>query len=71
MVLGGVWLAQLVEHPTLDPRVVSSSPTLGVKKRKRKETWSYLISLIYIFAFFKKSFQGRNVFFLYIIYYTL
>jgi len=26
----GTWLAQLVEHPTLDLGVVSPSPTLGV-----------------------------------------
>ena len=28
--LGGAWLAQLVEHGTLDLRVIGSSPTLGV-----------------------------------------
>ena len=28
---GGAWLAQLVEHVTLDPRVVSLSPMLGVE----------------------------------------
>ena len=27
----GAWLAQLVEHATLDLRVVSSSPTLGME----------------------------------------
>ena len=27
----GAWLAQLVEHVTLDLRVVSSSPTLGLE----------------------------------------
>ena len=26
----GAWLAQSVKHATLDPRVVSSSPMLGV-----------------------------------------
>ena len=31
MVKGVPWLAQLVEHLTLDLRVVSSSPTLGVE----------------------------------------
>ena len=30
-VLGGTWLAQLVECVTLDLRVVSSSPTLGIE----------------------------------------
>lgn len=29
--LRGAWLAQSVEHRTLDLRVVSSSPTLGVE----------------------------------------
>lgn len=27
----GAWLAQLVEHGTLNPRVVGSSPTLGAE----------------------------------------
>ena len=31
-------LAQLVEHATLDPWVVSSSPTLGVKDYFKKES---------------------------------
>lgn len=29
--LGGAWLARLVEHATLDLRVVILSPTLGVE----------------------------------------
>ena len=39
----GVWLAQSVKYPTLDfstgfdLKVVSSSPTLGVKPPKKKE----------------------------------
>ena len=28
---GGAWLAQLVEHVTLDLRVVNSSPMLGIE----------------------------------------
>ena len=36
----GAWLTQLVEHVTLDPEVMSSSPMLGVElplnKTKRK-----------------------------------
>ena len=28
---GGTWLAQLVEHTTLDNGVMSSSPTLGME----------------------------------------
>ena len=36
----GAWLAQSVEHGTLDLRVISSSPTLGdyLKKQKQKTT---------------------------------
>ena len=42
MVLRGAWLAQLMEHITLDLRVRSSSPTLSVeitlkKEKKRKK----------------------------------
>lgn len=40
----GIWLTQLVEHVTLNLRVVSSSPKLGVeisykRKRQRKREW--------------------------------
>ena len=28
---GGAWLAQLVEHVTLDLGIVSSSPTIGIE----------------------------------------
>ena len=28
---GGAWMAQLVEHATLDLGVMSSSPTLGIE----------------------------------------
>ena len=33
--LRDVWWAQSVEHATLDLRVMSSSPTLGMKPKKR------------------------------------
>ena len=36
---GGAWLAQLVEHATLDLRVMSSSPTVHIEftlKKKKK-----------------------------------
>ena len=31
MVFGGAWLAQWEEHPTVDLKVMSFSPTLGVE----------------------------------------
>ena len=34
----GAWLAQSVEHVTLDFRVVSSSPTLGVEPAEKTAT---------------------------------
>ena len=39
---GGAWLAQLVKHTTLDLRVVTLGPTLGVEIRNK----------IFIFFFF-------------------
>ena len=33
---GGAWLAQPVEHATLDLRVVSLSPMLGIEFKKKK-----------------------------------
>jgi len=42
--IGGTWLAELAEHVTLDLRVMSSSPTLGVEltlgKKKKKRTYT-------------------------------
>ena len=35
---GGMWLAQLVEHMTLNHRVMSSSPTLGIVKVLNKDS---------------------------------
>ena len=35
----GTWLALEVEHPTLDFRVVSSSPTLGMEPPLKKNIW--------------------------------
>lgn len=29
--LGGAWLAQTLEHATLDLRIMGSSPTLGIE----------------------------------------
>lgn len=46
--MGGAWLAQLVEHMTIDLEVVISSPLLGVeiylkmkslKRKKEKTDW--------------------------------
>ena len=33
----GTWLAQSVQHVTLDPGVVSSSPTLGIEFTEKKK----------------------------------
>ena len=35
----GTWLAQSVEPETLDLRVMSSSPALGIKITEKKTTW--------------------------------
>ena len=47
----GTWLVQLVEHMTLDFRVVSPSPMLGVeltlkKKTKKKVYMQWLINFV-------------------------
>lgn len=36
--LGGSWLAQLIEHATLDLQVVSLSPTFGMEPTRKKNT---------------------------------
>ena len=38
--LRGAWLAQSVEHVTLDLGVMSSSPTLGIVKKETKTSSS-------------------------------
>ena len=45
----GAWLAQSVEHATLDLRVVSSSPTLDMEPTLKKKKKKFIVAKLYTY----------------------